>query len=103
MSINLSQGDKHFALLAVRPAGSAQRSQRRHWATVIGLKLPVASGRTCSGTPAAFPAGSLDVDRRDQVEMMALLPFSAVVFTVGGPVVYEWTKNISAHSHETQD
>jgi hypothetical protein len=52
---------------------------------------------------SAFPAGSLDVERRDQVEMTALLPFIAVVLTVGGPVVYEWTKNISSHNHETQD
>ena len=70
-----------------------------------GNRLEATSRKRAAVLPhcSAFPAGSLDVERRDQVEMMALLPFSAVVFTVGGPVVYEWTKNISSHSHETQD
>jgi hypothetical protein len=38
---------------------------------------------------SAFLAGTLDVERKDQLEMAAVLPIIAVVFTVGGPVVYE--------------
>jgi NADP-dependent 3-hydroxy acid dehydrogenase YdfG len=34
-------------------------------------------------------AVTLDVTRKDQVEMGAPVPIIAVVFTVGGPVVYE--------------
>jgi hypothetical protein len=37
---------------------------------------------------SAFLAGTLDVERKDQLEMAAVLPIIAV-FTVGGPVVYE--------------
>jgi short-subunit dehydrogenase involved in D-alanine esterification of teichoic acids len=32
---------------------------------------------------------ALDVTRKDQVEVAALLPTIAVVFTVGGPLVYK--------------
>jgi NADP-dependent 3-hydroxy acid dehydrogenase YdfG len=34
-------------------------------------------------------AVALDVTRKDQVEMAAPVPIITVVFTVGGPVVYE--------------
>ena len=34
---------------------------------------------------------ALEMTRKDHVEMAALLPIIAVVFTVGGPVVYEET------------
>ena len=74
------------------PAGSAQRSQRHRWTAVIGGaatgRKPEAVTKTPGSLDNLLPV-AVDVAPKDHVELAALLPAITVVFTVGGPVVYE--------------
>jgi hypothetical protein len=73
--------------IAGAPAGPTQIAKTRlcdgHRVETTGRKPADVTSYS-----SAFLAGTLDVERKDQLEMAAVLPIIAV-FTVGGPVVYE--------------
>jgi hypothetical protein len=47
------------------------------------------SGRKAAAVTPHRSDNFLDVSRKDKIELPALLPTVAVVFTVGGPLVYQ--------------
>lgn len=77
-----------LALSTVPPRGSVHRSQRADRFKVIGLRLSIVSrGPSRRRVSDNLRPIASELAHRDQVEMAALLPSIAVVFTIAGPVV----------------
>jgi NAD(P)-dependent dehydrogenase (short-subunit alcohol dehydrogenase family) len=105
----------------------ARKQSRNHMATKVcfinratrGIGAQIAKGRLSEGNQFAAidrksgpgtprPSDNLqpvapELARRGQVEMAALLPSIAVVFTVAGPVVYETRTPSVRVNDETND